>query len=221
MAGTAFINRHATRVQGLRLAGSRHWGGGVTALGASQARERIDSNALDRHDRDETQAWLVHRQPLSNRTAVEAGLSLVDYSDYGRYGLPSWPSVIAWASAWTAFASMARSARVPSYTELFLDTSGNRGNPDLAPERSDYAEAGLRFRAGAHRINLALFERRTDTLIDWAREPGEVQWQADQFDGHRSRGGEIEWRWFPGTTLLERVDLAATVLDTELDARGA
>ena len=65
-----------------------------------------------------------------------------------------------------------------------------------------------------------MFERRTDSLIDWARAPGTVQWQADQFDGHRSRGGEFEWRWFAEHDWLERVDLAATVLDTELDHRG-
>ncbi|WP_376693003.1 TonB-dependent receptor plug domain-containing protein [Wenzhouxiangella sp. EGI_FJ10409] len=220
VAGNAFINRHATRVQGLRLSGRRDWGGGVSALGVSHSRQRIDSNALDRHDRDETQAWLVHRQPLGERTAVEAGVSLVDYSDYGRYGLPTLAVRHRLNERWTAFASWARSARVPSYTELFLQTGGNLGNPELEPERSDYAEAGLRFRVGAHRINLAAFERRTDTLIDWAREPGEVQWQAGQFDGHRSRGGELEWRWFPEQRWLERVDLAATVLDTELDARG-
>jgi len=218
--GTAYINRHATRAQGLRLTGRRHWGGGVTALGGSHLREKIDSNALDRHDREETQAWFVHRQPLGERTAVEAGLSLVDYSDYGSYGLPSLAFRHRLGAHWTAFASVARSARAPSYTELFLDTSGNRGNPELAPERSDYAEAGLRFRNGAHRINLALFERRTDTLIDWARAPGEVQWQAGQFDGHRSRGGEVEWRWFPERRWLERVDVAVTVLDTRLDDRG-
>lgn len=218
--GTAYINRHATRVQGLRLSGQRQWGAGMTALGASHSRERIDSNALDRHDRDESQAWVVHRQFLGERTAVEAGISLVDYSDYGRFGLPSLAIRHELADRWTVFASLARSARAPSYTELFLQTSGNRGNPALRPERSDYAEAGLRFGTGAHHLNLALFERRTDTLIDWARVPGEVQWQADQFDGHRSRGGEIEWRWLSGNDWLESVDLAATIIDTELDDRG-
>jgi len=221
VSGTAFINEHATRVQGLRLSGRRHWaGGGVTALGASHSRERIDSNALGRHDREETQAWVVHRQALGERTAVEAGLSLVDYSDDGHYALPSLAIRHRLSDRWTAFASVARSARAPSYTELFLQTSGNHGNPELEPEHSDYAEAGLRFRTNAHRINLALFERRTDTLIDWARPEGEVQWQADHFDGHRSRGGEAEWRWHPRQRWLERVDLAATVLDTELDDRG-
>jgi len=218
--GNAYINRHATRVQGLRLAGRRPWGGGVTALGMSHVRQRIDSNALDRHQRDETQAWLAHRQPLGGRTTVEAGLSLVDYSEHGGFALPSVAVGHRLGQHWTGFAAVARSARVPSYTELFLQTSGNRGNPGLGPERSDYAEVGLRFLDRAHRVSLALFERRTDALIDWARRPGEVQWQADHFDGHRSRGGEIEWRWLPGHAWLERVDLAATMLDTELDRRG-
>nr|WP_240451323.1 TonB-dependent receptor [Wenzhouxiangella sp. XN201] len=218
--GTAYINRHATRINGLRLSGQRRWGGGVTAVGVSHARQRIDSNALDRHDRDETQAWIVHRQPLNERTAVEAGLAYVDYSEYGSQGLPTLALRHRLDDRWTAFASWARSTRAPSWTELFLQTSGNRGSTQLEPERSDYAEAGLRFAAGSHRINLAAFERRTDRLIDWARAPGEVAWQAGQFDGHRSRGAEIEWRWRAGRRWLERVDLAATALDTELDRRG-
>jgi iron complex outermembrane receptor protein len=219
--GTAYVNEHATRVSGLRLSGRRDWGGGaVTALGASHQRERIDSNALDRHDRSETQLWAVHRLPIGADTALEAGLSLVDYSDYGDYALPSLAVRRRLGEHWSAFASWARSARVPSYTELFLQTSGNLGNPALGPERSDYAELGTRYLRAGHRVSLALFERRTDTLIDWARAPGTVQWQAGQFDGHRSRGAEIEWRWLPHRRWLERVDAAATVLETDLDDRG-
>lgn len=218
--GTAYINRHETEVQGIRLSARRDWGQGITAFGAAWSDESIDSNALDRHDRQEAQAWLVHRQALTDRTTLEAGLSFVDYSDYGDYALPSLGLRHTLTERWTAFVSAARSARVPSYTELFLQTGGNLGNPDLQAERSDYAEAGLRFNAGAHRVNLALFERRSDSLIEWARAPGTVQWQADQFDDQRSRGVEVEWRWFPGRRWLERIDLGASMLDTDLNDRG-
>jgi iron complex outermembrane receptor protein len=207
-------------VQGARLSARTRRGRAVSAVGASFQHERIDSNALDDHDREQAQAWLVHRRPLGERTAIEAGLAAVDFSDYSRYLLPSLAVRHAVARSWTAFASLARTAREPSYTERFLQTSANVGNPSLAPERSTYAEAGLRWRAGSYALDLALFERRTDDLVDWARPPGEVTWQADNFDGHRSRGAEIEWRWRPDAGAIEHVDLAVTALDTELDARG-
>jgi len=99
---------------------------------------------------------------------------------------------------------------------LFEDDSLGRALALLKAE--DLDGAAVKRRGGDQPVTGYI--SRTDALIDWARRPGEVQWQADHFDGHRSRGGEIEWRWLPGHAWLERVDLAATMLDTELDRRG-
>lgn len=216
---TAYINEHETDVAGFRLGAQTALGRGTAAVGVSGERQRIDSNALDEHRRDEVTVWTAHRQPLGERAVIEASLGLVDYSDYGSELLPAVGLRYRLAEHWTGFASTARSARIPSYTEQFLVTGGNRGNPGLSPERSHLHEAGLRFAATGHRVSAALFERRTRDLIDWARAPGETQWRADNFDGHRTRGGEVAWRW-AGTGRVNRVRLAWTVLDTRLDDQG-
>lgn len=221
VGATDYINEHETDIRGFSLGARTAWRQGVSAVGVAGARERIESNALNDHRRSETTLWAAHRQQLGQRAALEASLGYVDYSDYGDELLPAIGFRYRLAPGLTGFASTARSVRIPSYTEQFLLTSGNRGNPALEPERSRYHEAGLRFAEGGHGYSAAVFERRTRDLIDWARHPGEVAWQADNFDGHRTRGAELEWRWRP--PVIDRLDqlrLSWTLLNTRLDDGG-
>ncbi len=218
---TAFINEHETDVRGVQLGSRRAVGAGTLAFGAALTRENIESSALDDHRRTETSAWLVHRQALGERANLEAGLNVIEFSDYGSELLPSVGIGYRFSPNWQGFLSSTRSARVPSWTEQFLLTGGNVGSPDLQPERSAYHEAGLRFIDRDHRLAVAVFERRTDRLIDWARDPGSVTWMADNFDGHRTRGGEIEWRWQPRElTGIRYLSASWTTLSTRLDDRG-
>jgi len=213
-----FINRHDTDVYGLRLSARRPWAGGVTAIGGGHVEQRIESNALEDHRRDESTMWLAHRHALGDRLQIEASLGVVDYSDHGTQTLPSLGLEYAVGRDWSVHAATAATSRIPSYTELFLQTSGNRGSAVLVPERSGFHELGVRYRVGPRRLSLTVFERRTRDLIDWARAPGELAWQAGNFDGHRSRGAELEWLWrSQGTGLLEHLRLSSTWLDTRLD----
>ncbi len=221
VGSAAFINEHETRIAGISASASRQWDQGRSILGLNQQRQRIDSNALGQDRRLERSVWLAHRQTLSKTLAAEAGLTLIDYRDDGRFWLPSVGIRYRPANAWTLFAASARSVRLPSYTELNLVSGGNVGNPALEVERSQFHEVGARTALDRHRIELALFDRRTRNLIDWARQPGEVTWRAANFDGHRTRGGQIQWRWLaPGPTWLEAISLSHVRLNTRLENDG-
>ncbi len=216
-----FINEHETDVRGVQVDGRRDLGRGVLAAGLGVTREYIESSALDDHRRSESSVWGAYRRSLGQRASVEAGVNAVRFSDHGREWLPSIAFGHRLTDRWHAHLSAARTARVPSWTEQFLVTGGNVGSPDLEPERSTLHEAGLRYTGAEHRLVAALFERRTERLIDWARQPGEVTWRADNFDGHRSRGGEIEWRWRPtGHTRIDHLGAFWTVISTRLDDHG-
>lgn len=217
---TAFINEHETRVLGQGLA-LRHAGArSASGLGMKRRDERIDSNALGQRRRDEASAWIAHRQDLSLQVSAELSLAVVDFADHGRYWLPS--GAVRWqaSDAWGWFIAAGRTARQPSYTELHLQTAGNRGRDDLGPERSTLAEIGWQWQAADQRLDGAIFERRTERLIDWARQPGTVTWLADQFDQHRARGVELDWRWLAPLPGVEQLGLAWTWLDTRLESDG-
>ncbi len=216
-----FINEHQTDVRGLRVDARGDLGQGVLAVGAGLTREWIESSALDDHRRTESSAWAAYRQDVGQGSSLEIGANAVRFGDHGSELLPSIALGHRLSDHWQAHLSSARTARVPSWTERFLVTGGNVGNPDLEPERSLLHEAGLRYLAGQHRLAMALFERRTTDLIDWARQRGEVTWRADNFAGHRSRGGEIEWRWMPANhSWINHLGASWTALTTRLDDGG-
>jgi vitamin B12 transporter len=217
----AFINEHETDVHGVHFDARRGFAQGTFALGAGTTREQIESSALDDHRRSESSLWAAHRHRVGERISLEAGVHVISFSDHGSELLPSFGLGYRFSPHWRGFLSSARSARVPSWTEQHLLTAGNVGNPDLRPERSDYHEAGVRFFGSEHRLSAAVFERRTDRLIDWSRSSGEVAWMADNFDDHRTRGSDIEWHWRPrNLTGIQSLTATWIVLSTWLDDRG-
>ncbi len=220
IAGHDYINRHQTRVTGYKGKAAVAGGHGTTVIGLNLRHADIDSNALANHQRHKTGLWLLRRQQLGEDFSAEFGINHVDYSDYGSFWLPSLALSWQFADHWHAFASAARTARVPSYTELYLDTAANRGDASLQPERSDFYELGVRGRVGTQHVSASLFQRRTDNLVDWSRLPGEVTWQAGNFDGYRADGLELAWNWRPDSSWLEEFGLAWEGLDVALDSRG-
>lgn len=218
IGASEFVNRHHTRVFGLK-ADARHDGGrGVTAAGLDLRQAAIDSSALAAHRRRQASLWLLRRQELGEDWRLELGLNRVHYEGDGGWWLPS--AALAWqfTPQWQAFASAARSARVPSYTELYMDTAANRGNPALQPERTRSAEAGIAGAFGDQQLSGALFRRSSDRLIDWARRPGEATWQAGNFPGYQVRGVELDWRWLPDLPALHSLRLHWERLLPELDS---
>ncbi len=216
-----FVNRHVTNVFGILGDTRRVDAHGVTAMGTNLRRAIIDSNALSDHHRDQASLWLMRRQDLGRDWRLELGMNHVHYSGQGSYWLPS--AALSWqfASQWHAFASAARSARVPSYTELFLDTAANRGNPALGAERADGSELGVAGHLHTQQWRASVFRRRNDALIDWTRLPGSPTWQAETFSGYRARGLELDWRWQPGLAWLDMLGVtwARTLVDIDTDGR--
>lgn len=216
--GGDFINEHETRVLGGRLGARRDWDHGSTALGLSLIDERIDSNALGDHDRRERSIWIEQQFALGTGTRLAVSAAGVDFSDHGREFLPAASLSHRWRPSTTLFLSAGRSARAPSYIERFLPGgAGNEGNPELEPERSLQAEAGLRWQQGGHALSAATFYRRTSKLIDWARPAADADFVARNFGGHRSVGAEVEYRLQPELRYLGDLRFGYTRLHTRLD----
>lgn len=207
IAGRDYINEHETRVAGFQGNLRHEDAHGTTVIGTDLRQERIESNALNDHRRDKSAFWLLRHQTLGEHTRAEASLNRARFEGHRDHWLPSLALSHDFGTRWRGFAASARSARAPSWTELFLNTSANRGNALLEPETSDYSELGVQRSSEMHELQLALYQRRTRRLIDWARDPGTVTWVADNVDGYRGRGLEVHWRWRPMLDWLESLGL--------------
>ncbi len=81
--------------------------------------------------------------------------------------------------------------RLPNFAELFLPISGFAvGNPDLRPERSTSAEAGLVYRLpGRARLRAAAYRTAYEDLIQWLPDPTGV-WKPRNTGGAVTEGLE-------------------------------
>ena len=157
--------------------------------------------------------WQTGRGPLS----ADLALRTDDHSAFGRHttgsaalGWTAGPRLHAYASFGTAF-------RAPTLNELYHPGFFGfyAGNPDLDPERSRTAEAGLRLRAGRHR--LALSAHRTD-VRDLIAYQG-TAYRAINVKKARIEGIEAEWdlAWGPWRAALALTLQRPRDLDTGRD----
>lgn len=94
------------------------------------------------------------------------------------------------------FASVNRSMRLPTFTDLYYAGPQNRGNPDLQPEKATTLEAGIRISGGMVQADAALFFRKGTQTIDWIWT--DSLWQTRNLTELNTYGGETNLWLIPG-----------------------
>ena len=95
------------------------------------------------------------------------------------------------SSQWRLRASLSRSFRLPTYTDLYYHDPGNRGSPDLKPEQAWEYEAGVEWVPTTKvRGEVTVFERRERNGIDYVRFSPVDIWRATNIRRLRFRGLE-------------------------------
>ncbi len=216
-----FLNRHETQLSGFNADISRQDATGTMVLGGHIEEQQVESNALGEHRRFHGSVWLFRHQQLSDDWQADLGINRVHYSERDSHWLPSVALAWQFATHWQASASWAKTARAPTYTELYLDTSANQGNAALDVEVSKYAEMQVKGQVGQQQVSLAVYQRRTDDFIDFARKPGDSVFKAVNLGRFKSRGAEANWRWLSPWPWLHEVSVGYSRVHTELEADAA
>jgi len=99
---------------------------------------------------------------------LEKGVGLFPGLDAGWQFLP----------AWKWFASVNRTLRLPTFTDLFYSGPTNLGNALLQPEKAISTETGLKTTINGWALEMTGFRRWGQDMIDWVRRPGEEQWKS-------------------------------------------
>jgi iron complex outermembrane receptor protein len=217
-------NDHRTDVLGVQVNTLMISGLGETSIGGQAELEDMESSSLGDHDRGRQAVFFEHRFYPSDRLTVGVGSSAVHYSSWGWEYWPGADMSIELSDGLTWFASVEKSFRVPTYTELYYLTPANQGNPDLNPEESWTGETGLRWLTKGLTANFSLFYRDSEDVIDWTRRPGETTWQATNIASVRTKGGEAELTFYPQSFFtvnwLSSVGIAYTYLDSDRNTQG-
>ncbi len=133
------------------------------------------------------------------RTTLQADLRLNLNDRYGFDWLPNLgiehTVVKRGADRVKALASVNRSFRLPTFTDLYYQLGGAQGSANLQPEYAWNTEAGLVWtQSGGRGARLTAYERRGTNLIDWIYRSidGNQVLQADNVTAVRIRGLELE-----------------------------
>lgn len=182
-------NYHRSDVLSLRMSANSQWALGLTALGAELRHEGILSTNLGRplseddyvriehedgkyydHRDSRTNMSLFMEHGLVWRTlSINAGLTLnrnsaVDDKFRIYPGLD-----IGWQMTKNLkiFASLNRSMRMPTFTDLYYQSPTNEGNVGLKPEKSWTYKLGADYQNSWFRASLYGILRRGSNMIDW------------------------------------------------------
>jgi vitamin B12 transporter len=113
---------------------------------------------------------------------------------YGGFLSPSLAVAIPVADDVRLRASASRGFRAPTWTELYYVDPTSVGNASLVPERFWSGDAGARIgRAGGVLLDLGVFARDAQNLIDWVKPAGAaatVPWVATNIGDAQYRGIE-------------------------------
>lgn len=236
-------NYHLTDVYGATINARMSISLGITLLGAEIRSENILSNVLGEPINDSIKAIgkengfytksysrtlshysIKHSFTISILT-VNAGLlgswisdSPLDFNIY-----PGMDLSLAFTKQLRWHASVNKSLRLPTFTDLFYAGPSNIGNPDLKPEEAWSYETGIKYRNQWIKSDAHIFYRDAENLIAWVKPKNSLpteKWETQNLTEVTTLGFGINQRIFLDQliplNLLKLIDIKYTYLHQDI-----
>lgn len=191
-----YRNQHRSHVITAETHSSRALGRGRWGLGGEYRQEILNSTNLGDRHRGNLGVFTNLRQHWG-AWDLTAGLYQNYHSQYGGQFFPSLDLGYRFPSSLKAFAHFGLGQRMPSYTDLYYEDPGNRGNPDLRPEKAYYLEGGANYSGVWGRVQAMAFFRHTRDFIDWVREDSSRPWQPLNYQQVQVPGLSLQFQGAP------------------------
>ncbi|TKC09462.1 TonB-dependent receptor plug domain-containing protein [Pedobacter frigoris] len=183
-----FHNHHQTNVFDAELSNTIQTSIGAFGLGLEARTERINSTNLGKRNRNNAGVFAEFKFEPIARLLVNVGAYTNYNSDYGWQAFPGMDAGYNFYGNWRVFANVGTGQRLPTYTDLYYKGPTNIGNDQLKPEKSKYAEGGLKYNDEHLALNASYFVRRIDNFIDWVKEIQTNPWQPQNFSQVNTKG---------------------------------
>lgn len=183
-----FHNHHVTQVLSAELNNSFQTGIGEFGLGLEARKEKINSTNLGKRNRDNAGIYGEYKFDLVKNLLINVG-SYVNYnSDYGWQAFPGIDAGYNFYGNWKVFVNVGTGQRLPTFTDLYYKGPTNIGNDQLQPEKSRYAEGGIKYNSTHFVLNASLFKRQITNFIDWVKDKTTDPWQPKNFSQLNTMG---------------------------------
>lgn len=183
-----FHNNHQTHVWDAELNNTIQTKIGTFGVGLETRWESINSTNLGKRDRSNTGLFGEFKFEPIDRLLINMGAYANYNSDYGWQAFPGIDAGYNFYGNWRVFANVGTGQRLPTYTDLYYKGPTNIGNDLLQPEKSVYAEGGLKYNSDRLVMNASYFVRRIDNFIDWVKAQQTDPWKPENFSEVNTKG---------------------------------
>ncbi|MDR1160973.1 MAG: TonB-dependent receptor [Tannerellaceae bacterium] len=200
---------------------------GNTSLGGEVRKEDMMSSILGKpmiaphgeykmyDDRVTTGLALEHSLSL-NRLAASAGV-LMNHTTLLKGEYAFYPAVsVSYRpfNEWKVSASWSKSARMPTFTDLYYTTETHHSNNGLAPERSEALDMGLKYNTPFIDAYVRGFLLWGKNMIDWVKEnPEDAKWASWNLTKVNTQGVEAGMRFRLSTFIPALGEHASLAMD--------
>jgi iron complex outermembrane receptor protein len=207
-----YSNFHTTETWGTNLlANYFHNAQSVTTMGLDTRTETIWSNNLGEiiaksiispvndtillnrfHSRSQLSVFFGHKLYLGPFTLNAA----VNFTRHSGQGL-DWHVYPGFDASWqiapqsSLYASVNKTMRMPTYTDLYYQSPNNQGNPSLKPEEALGFELGYQYKSRWIDGSVTAFQSRGSNMIDWVKETTDQKWQTVNYTNLNTTGVEL------------------------------
>lgn len=169
-----FTNNHVTDVLALEFNGRYESKLGTSGFGIEGRQEQIESSNLGNRERLFLGVFAEHRIEFWDDFDFRAGVYSNYYDEYGWKHFPGAELGYQISNSSRVYTNYGASYRIPSFNDLYYQDPSNFSNPNLVPEEAQSFELGYKFNRQGLRFELVYFNRHTENLIDWSREPSDI-----------------------------------------------
>jgi len=185
---------HTTKVYGVELQGARQlWESCNLVGGLNYIRNLNDSTDSAKHSYIVRAGYLQAEAEILKNFEAGCGLRMDDYSNFGQQYNPSAQLLYKVGDDLKLRTLFSRSFRAPTFNDLYWpDTGGERGNPDLEPEKGATGEFGVGYRMNRNlNLDLTYYRSKYTKLISWVENSNSV-WVPSNIGSAQIDGIEFE-----------------------------
>lgn len=176
------FNKHKTDIFTTQVSVSKN----RFSLTPVMSTEKIESSNLGNHNRNVYDISADYNYDFTQNINSTLGIKYNEFSNNSLV-LPFFFSSYNFSNPVKVHFLFRKSARQPSFTELYYNDRANSGNPDLNFEKADLYETGIK----CDFLSLNLFLRDEKNIIDWIRWNITQKWQATNIGNARFYGYEF------------------------------
>lgn len=164
---------------------------GKTGVGLDISSIFLVSNNLGDHQRTAITGFIEHRfELLHENLDITPGVAVSSYSDFDTKAFPGLDVGYRISEKVKLYGNIGYTYRVPTFTDLYYVGPTTKGNVDLEAESALAKELGIKFTDSNLQMEAAIFNRKSDKLIDWTKDNETDKWEARNFSEVTAKGLE-------------------------------